>query len=119
MSFNIDIKNIESFENALDGADLVISMRLHGCILATKVGIPWIGIAYNPKVTSFAESCGWSDFCKIPKEVDAEFFEKCINMLAYDYAKSSKKLYDYAEKMKKISEKDFQHSCERLTNLSS
>ena len=110
-----DIKNVESFEKAFDGADLVVSMRLHGCIVATKLGIPWIGIAYNPKVSSLADAIGWSDYCKIPDEADEEFFEKCINKLAYDYNKSSNKLYDYAEKMRVLAEKDFHHSCEAIT----
>ena len=101
-----DIKNVESFENVFDGADLVVSMRLHGCIIATTLGIPWIGIAYNPKVSSLAEAIGWNDYCKNPDEADEEFFEKCINVLAYQYAKSSKKLYDYAEKLRKVAEKD-------------
>ena len=110
-----DIKNVESFERVFDGADLVVSMRLHGCIIATKLGIPWIGLAYNPKVSSLADAIGWNDYCKIPDEADEDFFEKCINKLAYDYTKSSNKLYDYAEKMRVLAEKDFHHSCEVIT----
>ncbi|MBP5469508.1 MAG: polysaccharide pyruvyl transferase family protein, partial [Candidatus Riflebacteria bacterium] len=110
-----DIRIVDSFENLFNDADLVVSMRLHGCIMATKMGIPWIGIAYNPKVSSFAKSCDWTEFCRVPDEADEEFFEKCINVLAYQYAKSSKKLYDYAEKLRKVAEKDFQASCEAIT----
>ena len=36
-------------------AELVVSVRLHGLIFATRVGTPSIGVAYDPKVGGFAE----------------------------------------------------------------
>ena len=112
-----EIKVVNDFENVFNDADLVVSMRLHGCIMATKQGVPWIGIAYDPKVSSFAEACGWSEFCKVPEEADTEFIEKSINELAYDYNKRSKKLLEYADKMQKISERDFQRSCDAIKKV--
>jgi polysaccharide pyruvyl transferase CsaB len=45
--------------------DLVISMRLHALIMALKSGVPVIGIAYDPKVSSLMQ----------------EFDQPCINLL--------------------------------------
>ena len=112
-----EIKIVDSFDKTFDGADLVVSMRLHGCIIATNQGIPWIGIAYDPKVSSYAKSCGWEDFCRNPEEANGEFFENCINKMAFDYEKYSKKLNAFSEKMHKCALKDFEKSCEAITKV--
>jgi polysaccharide pyruvyl transferase CsaB len=39
-------------------AQLVVSYRLHGLILATAYGVPALGVAYDPKVTAFCEELG-------------------------------------------------------------
>jgi len=56
--------------------DSVISMRLHGGILAAGVGIPPLMIAYDPKVTAFAKQLGLSgainmDGITAPRLLDA------------------------------------------------
>jgi polysaccharide pyruvyl transferase WcaK-like protein len=40
--------------------DAMISMRLHGAILATTVGVPSLMLSYDPKVTAFANALGVS-----------------------------------------------------------
>lgn len=110
-----EIRTVESFENAFDGADLVISMRLHGCIIATNMGIPWVGITYDPKVTSFAESCDWLEYCCEPSDTCVGFIEGSINQFAYDYQKYSEKLTKVAEKLHKRAVDDFERSVEALT----
>lgn len=39
----------------LSRMSLVVSMRLHGLIFAASQGVPLIGVAYDPKVSSFLE----------------------------------------------------------------
>ena len=112
-----EIKNVESFDNTFDGADLVVSMRLHGCIIAANQRIPWIGIAYDPKVLSFAKACDWEEFCRAPEEANGEFFENCINKMAFDYEKYSKKLSAFSDKMHRCALKDFEKSCEAITKI--
>ncbi|HQB84148.1 MAG TPA: polysaccharide pyruvyl transferase family protein, partial [Candidatus Rifleibacterium sp.] len=66
---------------ALAAFDVVISMRLHGCIVATSLSIPWVGIAYDPKVTAFAAACRWQ-FCCQPAELTRNWLEEKLNVIA-------------------------------------
>jgi polysaccharide pyruvyl transferase CsaB len=59
----------EAFE-ALQGAAAVVSVRLHGLILATVAGLPSIGFAYDPKVESFADEAG------IPLDLGAGLYRR-------------------------------------------
>lgn len=38
---------------ALSGARYVVSVRLHGCILAARLGVGFAGLSYDPKVRGF------------------------------------------------------------------
>lgn len=42
----------------LAGASLVLSVRLHGVVLALSAGIPAVALSYDPKVAGFAEYAG-------------------------------------------------------------
>ena len=44
---------------AIAGAQLVISYRLHGLVCAAACGIPALGVAYDPKVSAFCEEMGY------------------------------------------------------------
>lgn len=112
-----EIKLVNDFENAFEGADLVVSMRLHGCILATAQGIPWIGITYDPKVDGFAEGCKWKEFCCQPAEANQEFFEQCINKLAFEYERYSEDLIKYTEKMNQKANKDFDKMVKSISGI--
>lgn len=47
---------------------LVVSMRLHALIFAASQGIPVVGIAYDPKVSSFLDYMG-QECCLLPGEI--------------------------------------------------
>lgn len=47
----------------LEGAALVIGMRLHSVIFASSIGTPVIGLSYDPKVRSFMQSLGQDTVC--------------------------------------------------------
>jgi polysaccharide pyruvyl transferase CsaB len=52
------IHSVGDLQRALQGVAAVISGRLHGLILAAASGSPAAGLAYDPKVTGFAEAIG-------------------------------------------------------------
>lgn len=43
--------------------DILVGMRLHGLILAAAMGVPVVGIAYDPKIGHFLDALGCSDYC--------------------------------------------------------
>jgi len=43
---------------AIGAMDLMLGVRLHGLILASMMGVPVVGISYDPKVDAFLESLG-------------------------------------------------------------
>ena len=47
---------------------LVVSMRLHALIFAASQGVPVVGIAYDPKVSSFLDYMG-QECCLLPGEI--------------------------------------------------
>lgn len=46
--------------SVISGARLVISVRLHGLIVAAAHGVPAVGLAYDPKVRAFCEEIGYA-----------------------------------------------------------
>lgn len=42
----------------VDSCDLIIAMRLHSMIYASKAGVPAIGLSYDPKVSGFVKYIG-------------------------------------------------------------
>ncbi len=53
-------------------AGLVIGMKLHSLILAASMEIPFIGIAYRPKILDFALSLGYDVPVALPGDVSGE-----------------------------------------------
>ena len=93
--------------DVFEDADLVVSMRLHGCIVACAKAIPWLGIAYDPKVSGFAEACNWK-FCFKPEEIDRAFIENQLNLLAVKRADYSLFLARKANEMSRRAVQDFE-----------
>lgn len=46
----------------ISAAQLVVSARLHGCILAAVAGTPFVGLSYDPKVSGFLVQAGATSF---------------------------------------------------------
>ncbi len=45
----------------LESAAVVVSMRLHGCILSVRAGVPVLGLGYDPKVAAVMGDIGLGD----------------------------------------------------------
>jgi polysaccharide pyruvyl transferase CsaB len=46
----------------LAASKIVMSMRLHGCVLSAMLGVPWIPVVYESKVRGFAEQMSKSEW---------------------------------------------------------
>lgn len=64
---------------AVASAGLVLGMRLHSLILAAMAGVPFVGLAYDPKVASFLRSLALEDLL-CPLEADAETIWRALQL---------------------------------------
>jgi len=101
-----EISYPENPEEVFKNIDMVVSMRLHGCVLATLAGIPWLGLSYDPKVRAFAELCRWKLCCNI-EEADGRFLEEKINLLAVKRSEYSDRLNRIANEQSRMAGDDF------------
>jgi polysaccharide pyruvyl transferase CsaB len=88
--------------------DLVVSMRLHGCIIATAKAIPWIGLAYDPKLHAFARQIKWK-FCYELEKLDRALIENKMNLLAVKKVELAQKLARYSNELSRRAAKDLQN----------
>jgi polysaccharide pyruvyl transferase CsaB len=56
-------------------ADRVFSMRLHGLIFAMAMGVPMLGLSYDPKVDAFMAQAGLERYCLSYEDFDWETAE--------------------------------------------
>lgn len=59
-----------AFIGTLKALDLVVSMRLHCCLLSHRLGVPVVGLAYDPKLTAHFGELG-RDLLALPLEASA------------------------------------------------
>ncbi len=107
------VSHVSASDRLFADVDLVVSMRLHGCIVATLRAIPWIGIAYDPKVTGFAQACAWKS-CFRPDQINKKLLEEQLNLLATKKVEFSEKLARRANEMSRRAEADFNAVIARL-----
>jgi polysaccharide pyruvyl transferase CsaB len=53
-------------------ADRVFSMRLHGLVFAMAMGVPMLGLSYDPKVDAFMDQAGLERYCMPYDDFDWE-----------------------------------------------
>lgn len=81
--------------------DLIISQRLHACIVACAFGIPTISLAYNPKCLSFMGSMGLAEFAIRTDEVDTATLQARIDGLSSCLDPVSAAIWEQAESSRK------------------
>ncbi len=57
---------------AFSGLSVMVGMRLHALMFAVKMGIPVVGLAYDPKVTAFLRSVGQEQLAESLDSVDPQ-----------------------------------------------
>jgi polysaccharide pyruvyl transferase CsaB len=112
------LEDSDEADKIFNNCDLVVSMRLHGCILATLKAIPWIGLAYDPKVSGFARACKWK-FCYSPDKIERKMIEDKLNLLAVRKVNYSEKLARIANEFSRKAEADFEAVVSEIDQASS
>ena len=55
----VELDGLDAIAAAIARAHLVIGVRLHALILAARFGVPFLSVAYDPKVVGLAEDLGY------------------------------------------------------------
>jgi polysaccharide pyruvyl transferase CsaB len=63
--------SLTQVDEVLAGADAVLAVRLHVALLAARLGVPCVGLAYDRKVSALFDQLGRSDRC-LPLDGPAE-----------------------------------------------
>lgn len=71
------LRDAAAADETFASCEFIVTMRLHAAVLATTGGIPWIGLAVDPKMTGLAAELGW-EYVLPPEEADAARLEQCI-----------------------------------------
>ncbi|WP_324670408.1 WecB/TagA/CpsF family glycosyltransferase [Geochorda subterranea] len=72
---------------ALGAFDVVVGVRLHALILAGAAGVPFVGLAYDPKVTALLAEVGWPVAAVEPRDAaDAGAWRQRLEAVAADHA---------------------------------
>lgn len=61
----------------LSSVQLLFAMRLHACLVAHRVGVPVVGLAYDPKLTAHFAELGRSDCC-LPIDAPVQRMEDAL-----------------------------------------
>jgi polysaccharide pyruvyl transferase CsaB len=72
---------LETLAGALSQVDVLLSMRLHACLMAHRMRKPVVGIAYDPKVASHFAELGRSSFCLAVETTAAPYYEALVRAL--------------------------------------
>ena len=101
----------ESLVNQLAKACVVVSMRLHGCILSAALKKPLIPVIYEQKVRGFAEQVGIVEYLKEVNDITPKLI-KTMDFLTEKKISISDSAY---EKMKESSKENFRIIAKELT----
>jgi len=95
-------------------AKLVISMRLHGCVMSFAQRTPFIGLVYHPKLYGFAKTVGWDKFVlpkKLPTKQSKGVYGYSVSDLqelySIDFLEKSVKAMEYSDfsKLERLKQK--------------
>ncbi len=103
-----EIRKIDEIDpiGAFSDLDAVLSMRLHGCILASLAGVPWFGISHDPKIEGLAREMAW-DFVAQPAWLNEETLPKTIQTLLSDPEGAETRLRRKTAELHGIARDDF------------
>lgn len=107
VKIEVNVDSPKEVAGLLSSASLVIGAPLHSLILATSAGVPAIGLAYHPKITSFMKEIGLQDFVMPAADLNSEMAKdhicQLIDIILSNREGASKKL---AEKFNVLRERE-------------
>ena len=92
--------------------EAVVSMRLHGGILATACGVPCIMLSYDPKVQAFAKEAGVP--CLSMNNLTPDRVLEAVQVLIKDHDGAKQRTLLAKEKLAKLAQKNVDLVLERL-----
>ncbi len=97
-------------------ADFVICMRLHTLIFAAHMGVPTLGIIYDPKVRYYLNMLGMPPIGEVDS-LNPEFAMKQISDLVENYAEYSAELTERTRKLRHLASNNEQYFVKMLRNI--
>ena len=86
-------------------AEFAMCMRLHGLIYAVSVGLPVIGLVYDPKVSGFIEYMNEKSYADT-SNLDLEALKYMVDTIMENPDKAREKISKECERFKKLSQND-------------
>lgn len=97
--------NVEELLGIVSKMDLVISMRLHTLIYAVSVGIPILGIVYDPKIKSFMDYIHQDKYIDT-NNIDVKLIMDMVSDIFDNYEKTKTDIKEESDKLKNLCDKD-------------
>jgi len=95
-------------------AEFAMCMRLHGLIYAVSVGIPVIGLVYDPKVSSFIEYMNDCSYVNT-SALDLEALKKMVDIIMANPKLAKEKIARECERLRKLSRNDAKEAIRLLS----
>ncbi|WP_197046703.1 polysaccharide pyruvyl transferase family protein [Oceanobacillus salinisoli] len=103
----------EEFLSLIGKAELVISMRLHGSILANRFGVPSIGFNYDNKVLAHYQNMNMTKYL-LDLDFDTDYAVNLFAELKLNRDYISKEITEYVFREREESSKTFNYAVELL-----
>ena len=95
-----DINSVYEYDNIINGAEIVVTMRYHGVVISAKNGVPFLAIAYENKMLEVSRYVNCAENCIFIADLikDNSLFEQKLNY-CYDHSNEIKdKLFEFRNK---------------------
>ena len=98
----------------LGNAEFAVGMRLHMLIFAARMGVPMIGIAYDPKIGAFLDYIGES--CLDVRTLCAGQVAEAAKRAISDRDAISERLSEHTAKLRALALSDCEKVCELIND---
>ena len=98
VKINEERSSVWTVMQEIGNLDLLIGMRLHSLIFAATLGVPMLGIAYDPKVTGFMEQLGEKPVGQV-EELTSDQLIKGVSEIIQRLPEARSRLLQEAERL--------------------